>query len=219
MKQNILKYLFISLLLLSQASVNGQADTSRTARGGLIVGVDLSRFFVGFFEPVHNNFEFSLSYAIKDDIRLHAEGGYLNVDFDKDDYQYSLQGSYYRLGADLNALKRKPGELHEIYFGAAYAFSLYSHEASNITITDDYWGSGQGSLPVFNNNAHWLELKGGLRVEVLRNLFLGYAFRLRVMIKNNYDPLVEPYLVPGYGKADKNSAVGLSYSVFYRFGK
>jgi len=207
--------LFISILAGISVSVFAQVDTTRSVKG-ISLGLDLSRFIVTALEPVHNNFELSLGFSVTENIQLQAEGGYLNVDFSDSTYTYKQSGSYYRFGAEYNLLTRKPGELDQIYLGVMYGYSPYSHEAENITITDGYWGTGEGSLPLTNNTAHWVEIKGGLRVEVLRNLFLGYALRLRIFLTGKTDPKLEPYLIPGFGKADKTTSVGMSYSVFYR---
>ena len=215
LKQSIFKYLFISILAGISVSVSAQIDTTRSTRG-IFFGLDLSRFLVTALEPVHNNFELSMGFSVTDNIQLQAEGGYLNVDFSDSTYRYKQSGSYYRFGAEYNMLKRQAGELDQVYLGLMYGYSPYSHEAESITITDGYWGSGEGSLPLTINTAHWIEIKGGLRVELWKNLFVGYALRLRIFLAGNTDPKLEPYLIPGFGKADKTSAIGMSYSVFYR---
>ena len=207
--------MFISILAGISVSVFAQVDTTLSPRG-ISFGLDLSRFIVTALEPVHNNFELSLGFSMTENIQLQAEGGYLNVDFSDSNYTYTESGSYYRFGVEYNLLKRQPGELDQIYVGLMYGYSPYSHEAKNITISDDYWGIGEGSLPLTNNTAHWIEIKGGLRVELLRNLFLGYALRLRVFLAGETDPKLDPYLIPGYGKAEKTSTIGMSYSIFYR---
>lgn len=207
--------MFISILAGISVSVFAQVDTTRSGRG-ILLGIDLSRFFVTALEPVHNNFELSLGFTVSENIQLQAEGGYLNVDFSDDEYTYTESGSYYRFGAEYNLLKRQPGELDQIYVGLMYGYSPYSHEAENITISDGYWGTGEGSLPLTRNTAHWIEIKGGLRVELWKNLFVGYALRLRIFMAGETDPKLEPYLIPGYGKAEKTSTIGMSYSIFYR---
>ena len=215
LKQSIFKYLFISLLAGISVSVFAQVDTTRSIRG-ISLGLDLSRFIVTALEPVHNNFELSLGFTVTENIQLQAEGGYLNVDFSDTTYTYKQSGSYYRFGAEYNLLKRQPGEQDQIYVGLMYGYSPYSHEAENITISDGYWGMGEGSLPLTRNTAHWIEIKGGLRVELWRNLFVGYALRLRIFLAGKTDPKLDPYLIPGYGKAGKTSTIGMSYSIFYR---
>lgn len=196
-------------------SVFAQPDTTRSVRG-ISLGLDLSRFLVTVLEPVHNNFEFSLGFSVTDNIQLQAEGGYLNVDFSDSTYIYKQSGSYYRFGAEYNMLKRQPGELDQVYLGLMYGYSPYSHEAEKIFISDGYWGTGEGSLPLTQNSAHWIEMKGGIRVELWKNLFVGYALRLRFYLTGNTDPKLEPYLIPGFGKSEKTTAIGMSYSVFYR---
>ncbi len=215
LRQSILKYLFISILVVISVSARTQIDTTRSIRG-ILLGLDLSRFVVTALEPVHNNFELSLGFSVAENFQLQAEGGYLNVDFSDSTYTYKQSGSYYRFGAEYNMLERLPGELDQIYLGLMYGYSPYTHEAENITISDGYWGIGEGSLPLTNNTAHWIEIKGGLRVELWRNLFVGYALRLRIFMAGKTDSKLDPYLIPGFGKADKTTSIGMSYSVFYR---
>ncbi len=203
-------------MLGAQDSLEAQTDTTRHAAGGLIIGMDLARIYVTSLKPVNLNAEISLGYAVTDNLRAETEMGYLDVAFDDPEYSYSLEGYYYRLGADWNVFKREPGELHELFFGAMYGFTSYTHEASAIVIDDGYWGSGEGSLPLSRNMAQWIELRGGMRVELFKNLFLGYTVRFRIFVTDKTDPLLEPYLIPGYGKSGKSSAIGMSYSLFYR---
>ena len=214
-RKNIYKLLFISLFLAVKVCSYSQADTTYRATG-IMFGVDLSRFFVKIWDPVQKNMEFSVNAEIRNNLYLTGEGGTISTLFDDKNYHYESQGNYFRLGMEYNLLKRAPGESYMLYGGLLYGFSSFSHQADYITITDEYWGTATGSLPETKLTGNWLEIKAGIRVNILKNIFLGWSLRTRFYLMGQTDPNMTPFLIPGFGKGDKNTTIGMSYSIFYR---
>ncbi len=215
LKRNIYRFLCISLALLSSIPSYTQSDTLRKV-GGLTIGMDLSRFLVRTWNPVKSNFEFSISSDLYKNTYLTAEGGFLKTSFTDDFQTYESAGYYFRIGGEVNLFKRAPEENDLLYAGLLWGHSNFWHEAGNITIEDGYWGTGTGSLPRNDLTGNWLELKAGLRIEMFKNWFLGWALRVRFYMFGNTDPVLEPFLIPGFGRGDNTSAIGMSYSLSYR---
>lgn len=214
-KQNILGFLFVSLLLNIAFTTTGQVDSTKRV-GGISIGIDLSRFLVSIWEPVNQNMEFQVSFEAKNNFSLIAEAGFLTSKISEETYNYELSGTYYRLGGFYNVLKREPNELSAINVGLLYGFSPYWHKADHIQIIDNYWGEGTGSLPRNNIFSHWIELNAGIRVEIFKNWLMGWTIRTKFRLSRNEDPVMTPFIIPGFGKGDKNFSLGISYYLIYR---
>jgi len=214
-KKNIYRSLFISLLLAFEISSPAQVD-STYRKAGVMVGVDLSRFLARIFEPVGQNFEFSTNAEILENWILSAEGGHMATQFDNKNYHYESWGSYFRLGFEYNLLKRLPNENYTLYTGLQYGYSSFFHFADQIEIDDGYWGTLIESVPEKKLTGNWIEIKSGVRVDVLKNIFLGWSVSARIYMGGKTDPNMVPYLIPGYGKGGKPSSFGMSYSILFR---
>jgi hypothetical protein len=196
-------------------AIHGQTDSTRHI-GDLAVGIDLSRFLVQVWQPVKANFEFTISSNVYKDIYLNGDGGWMVTEFTDEEQHYTSGGYYLRAGPAYNILKRRPGDHNMIYIGVLYGFADYWHEADQITISDGYWGSGSGRLDRKTLKSHWLELKVGIRIEVLKNWFLGWAIQPRFYLSGTEDKRLPPYIVPGFGKGENAVNIGMSYYVGLR---
>lgn len=219
-RRSIYGFLCVSLIFGSSLSSYAQADSTIRV-GGITIGIDVSRFFVQIWNPIRGNYEVSLGGDIGKKFSLNGEAGILTTNFDEETYHYESGGTYFRFGFQYNILKRKPNDDNSIFLGLLYGLSLYEHKADQITINDGYWGSGSGSIPLTKLTGNWAEFKGGMRVEVFRNWYLGWSIRLRIYLFGQEDPVMTPYIIPGFGKADKTLTIGMSYSVFFKipYGK
>ncbi len=214
-KKNIYRFLSISLFLASVFTCTGQVDSTRHI-GSISIGIDISRFFVSIWNPIQNNFEFQANAAIGKSFTITAEAGLLKSKFSKETYDYELSGSYYRIGSHFNLLKRNPEEQNSIYIGLMYGFSPYWHKADHIQIKDNYWGTESGSLARNDLFSQWMEFNAGIQVGIFKNWLLGWEIRTRFRISRNEDPVMAPFIIPGFGKGEKNFTLGISYYVYYR---
>lgn len=181
-------------------------------------GFDLSRLTLYYFEPERTAYEFSLDYEIKRNYYPVVEFGLQEVDLEESNYNYQSEGYYLRIGMDYNFQKNYSVDQYEmVFFGFRYGFSGQRHSADNIIIENDYWGDYFAeSVPVSKFYGHWLELAGGIRAELFRNVFIGWSFRGRLMLYKSKKPAMEPYYVPGFGKGSKRVALGFNYSIYYK---
>ena len=51
---------------------------------------------------------------------------------------------------------------------------------------------------------------------IFSNIYLGFTARLKVRIAESDYQNLDAIYIPGFGRADKNIRMGLSYYVFYR---
>lgn len=213
--------LFLAVLgMLSTQEVSAQEesdlDTLRTY--GPRIGIDLVPFFYYFTEPRIVGAEVSVDFEIIKNLYPVFELGFSSTSESKETFDYESAGNYARVGFDYNVLPVKDrSEHHVMTVGLRYGISLFKHSSDNVLIYSDYWGDYL-SEPYENSlQGHWIELVGGIKVEVVSNLYMGWLLRYKFLLNQNMDPVMIPALVPGYGNGANTSTFGFSYSIFYMF--
>jgi hypothetical protein len=205
------------LLLFTLAmwqSVSGQ-DTLRTY--GPRFGIDLARFAFILADPSEIGAEASVDFEIIRNLYPVFEFGYNSISESEDLFKYSASGIYGRAGVDYNLLKLKdPSQHHVFTVGARYGLSVFSHRAEDIYIQNAYWGDYVSNSYERDLKGHWVELVGGIKVELVPNLFMGWSLRYKILLNPDMDPLVVPQLVPGFGTGGNDRGFGISYSIFYK---
>jgi len=210
----------ISLLLLLPVWCSAQ-DTIRypiNAMRGIRIGVDVSRLLLPvIYKGERIGFEATADMHIKDNLFAAAEAGLLHVNLNSDDFHYSGNGVYAKVGVDNNLLKsRRPNSNDIVYAGGRYGFSMFSHYADQLTIPGHFWPDAtEQVIPKNFMHAHWVELLLGVKAEVLKNLYVGLNFRLKFMIVSPKDNYSTPYQIPGYGNGSEGFAIGINYCVSY----
>lgn len=224
----MLKY-FISILFLA-ASLSalaqndddeGQDNPVADSTHQLRFGFDLSRLaFNQLYKDQEqlNAYEFELDYFLKKDMYLVAEGGWGNASLTYDDLAYQSSNVFFRAGINKSLLPRlKQNDWDMAFVGLRYGFGMINRSAAQYTITDSTWGVVSGSVPATSFNAHWIEITGGVRVEVAKHIFIGWNMRGKFMLNPNKFRELPPYNIAGYGKGEKNTIfdfnVFLSYAI------
>ncbi|MFB6455446.1 DUF6048 family protein [Chitinophaga sp. Hz27] len=192
-------------------------DSSWLIPGGLRVGVDLGRIVNNIYYPYRQE------YTVVADLRLNTrwyialEGGYGNTPHTDTNYTYKGNGMYATVGFDYNFLKRQfPKEGNMFFGGLRYGFSHFNYQVPSYTIHAPYWGDQlSGSFPKTNANAHWVELVIGLKTEVLKNLYLGWNLRERILLNTVKTDNFTPLAIPGFGSGDKRAVLDMQYTISY----
>jgi hypothetical protein len=214
LKLKILKSI-ISPILLLLFVFNGYSQEQRTY--GLRIGFDLSRLPLYYLDPKIKGLELSFDFETLKNLYPVFELGSGKLKLEKENFRYSSNGSYLRIGFDYNIFEPYARNQYEMAFvGIRYAFSSLRYGADNIFIQDGYWGDFSANLPERKMHANWVEIAGGLRVELFHNLFAGWSLRARFMIYKTKDVNMNPFNIPGYGKGSLKSALGFNYSIYYR---
>ncbi|HEY1164366.1 MAG TPA: DUF6048 family protein [Chitinophaga sp.] len=185
---------------------------------GLRIGVDLSRIAVKAFQPYRTDVSVSADYRLKKNLYAAAEAGWHTTSHSDTNYTYKGNGAFVTIGVDNNFLKKQDTKERFLFYGGVrYGFAHLNYEAPSYTIYDSYWGDRiKGSFPKTSVNAHWMELLIGIKAEVLKNFFLGWNIREKIMIsgpdKNSQFP---PIIIPGFGNGTKGSQIDWQYTVSY----
>jgi len=211
----MLKYFFsIGALLLFSGILFAQSERVK----GLRLGVDISRFALPYIQAEHEGYEVSADFEIKRDIYLAGEYGVESINLEKETHNYISDGYYFRAGFDKNFMKSEdPSEYEMVFGGLRYGFASQTHSGNTIIIYDPYWVSeSSANLSDAACQTHWIEIVGGIKVELFRNFFMGWSVRGRIRLAHSGYSIMEPYNVPGYGNGAKKSNLGLNFSLYYR---
>lgn len=134
--------------------------------------------------------------------------------------QFRGGGMYYRLGTDFNMMKSREGAKptnNLLLVGARLGFSNFSYDLHDISFTDKFRKVITAkNMNDINHSAFWFELSGGLRVEIVKNVFLGWNIKYKNLINRSLPGEYYPYYIPGYG-INSEGIWGFSYAIGYKF--
>ena len=178
------------------------------------VGADL--IGVGTYVADRDRLRFELSSDV--DLRQYFASfdyGYARTNQSGTDFSYQNQGSYFRIGPDVNLL---PADAfgNVIFFGVRYARSFFSDQLSFTQDTPPY---GTNSFSERNNGlrAAWGEATFGTKIQVAGQVFIGFTGRYKFAMGTRGAGGLAPYEIPGFGKFASNGGFGLNYFIYYRF--
>ena len=215
---NILFLVLISFTVSAQNgadTVKQKADTVKKdfIPTGIRVGTDVFALVKSTYDETFKGWELN---ADVDFYRyyLAVDYGYWGRTYISEDANYSNDGTYVRVGADVNFLKKDPDK-NMFFIGMRYAASRFSEEMV-INQIDQYWGPISTTINNNDVNAHWFEVTTGLRVKMWKMIWLGYTARLKFALSTGSTDEMMPSDVPGYGRAETDSYWGFNYQIFVR---
>lgn len=143
-----------------------------------------------------------------------------NPDRSAPPYTYDSQGSFLRIGVDVNLLKDREANDYDaagsiLLFGLRFGRAQINDQLS-YELVDSLWGTTVLTQQNDELVATWAEMTAGVKVEVFKNLFLGYNLRFKFAQGFSDEPLLLPYYIPGFGRSDRPERFGFDYSIFYR---
>jgi hypothetical protein len=214
---NISLLSLLSTLAFSQKSDSVRADSvirHSFIPTGIRVGTDLISLFKTQFQDDFNGWE------VNADVDFYRY--YLAVDYGaggrtflSDSGNYSNDGTYWRVGIDVNFLTKDP-DRNMFFFGARYGKANFSQ---NLTVyAYNQFANKYEELEYYNSgvNANWIELTTGLRVKIWKVIWMGYTARFKLGLNYDNTEDIIPSDVPGYGRTYKDSNWGFNYQIFIR---
>lgn len=146
---------------------------------------------------------------------LAGEFGIEKINPSGSDFDYSSEGTFFRLGPQINLM---PHNKHRssIFFGIMYGRSSFE---DRITYAQPDTGWGDQNLGYANERltARWFEANMGINVKVFGPLYLGYTVRFKFAKTLSGHEELLPFEIPGYGEASKGSRFGFNYYLIYKF--
>lgn len=209
----------VSLFLLSATVGFGQDKKPRDTSSyphQLRIGIDLSRPLMHALSPERFSYEVQADWAFRREVFGVVEGGFGGYTADYTDLKYKSTNAFIRLGVDRNILRRlKPSDWDGGIFGLRYGFAAAQRSAADYAVGSPVWGYANGSEAAQNYYFHWVELTGGMRLELFRNVFAGWNIRGKFMITNLETGDLKPSYIAGFGSADKSTAFDFNIWLLY----
>lgn len=216
------KYIFSLLCLcFSYFGLAQEKDTiKQKEKYGLRVGLDLHKLSKSIYDSDYQGLEIVGDYRITQKYYIAGEIGNENKTIDDDRFNFTTKGTYFKVGFDYNTYKNWLNMDNMVYIGARYGLSTFNHTINTYKIyqPDNYFGenivtSGQNFDGL---NASWLELVGGLKVELFSNFYAGFSVRLNYLISNKKPDNFDNLYIPGYNRTyDGKFGVGFNYTISY----
>jgi len=125
---------------------------------------------------------------------------------------YKTQAPYFRLGVDVNIMKKKHTG-NRIFAGLRYAYTNYKVDIARRPFEDPVWkwetSFGVKDEPCYQ---HWAELLFGIDAKVFGPLHLGWSVRYRQRLAHDDGQTGKVWYVPGFGK-QSSSVIGAQFNV------
>ena len=209
-------------LFLFYMTANAQQDSiSYQERYGLSLGIDLNKATRSIYDEDFQGVQLYGDYRLTDEVFLAAEIGADDVIYRNPVLVKNTTGSYLKLGANWNVYDNWIGMQNQIYVGGRLGVSSFSHELQEFEIStrDNFFGEDIRSVDREFNDlfATWVEMQLGIRVELVKNIFLGAHIQFKARTSetevNNFDHLY----IPGFFETSDSSSfgVGWGYTLSY----
>ncbi|MBP1639807.1 MAG: hypothetical protein H6Q17_1390 [Bacteroidetes bacterium] len=131
--------------------------------------------------------------------------------------QFNAKGMYNRIGINVNLLNiTDPKQITPsiLYVGVRMGFAPFNYDIHNLPLKDEYWGNSTiTNLDNLKSTAKWGELVAGIRLNVLKNITIGWSGRLKIGLSTGKESY-KPWYVPGYGITG-SSVWGFTYNIGY----
>jgi Domain of unknown function (DUF6048) len=209
-----------SFFLLFASSVYAQVQTKKdTLREpvkltAIRVGIDVVQPIKTFAIKDFSGWEISADAELNHYYPI-IEIGQWSRDVSLSNGQYTNNGNYWRMGVDINLLKKDPVK-NMFFFGIRYGRSRYDEQLKYVITTDEF-GSVTNAIKNTNLTSGWLELATGMRVKIAGGFWMGYTGRLKFAPGLHEEKQLQSYDIPGYGLTFKQPWWGFNYYVMWKF--
>ena len=187
---------------------------------GLRVGIDIGKPILGLLDSNSSGIEFTADYRISKSWYIATEFGN-QKEITVEDYTNSTsKGNFIKLGVNYNAYKNWLDMNNEIFVGIRYAISSFDQTLNSYRINtgNEYFDSNTINTPITTKGltAHWTEFVMGIKVETLKNLFLGFSFSYKIMLNLKHPNNFKTLYVPGFNRVfETETGFGFNYTISY----
>lgn len=107
---------------------------------------------------------------------------------------------YFKIGINYNFLFNS-NPRYQLYAGIRYGFTPYKYEVKDVTLPPGYWKEQVGfDIPSQSATAGYFEFMAGVRVEMWKNISLGWSVKYHTILHESKSQYGQPMYIPGYGK-------------------
>ena len=197
----------------------------------LSIGVDLYRPIYSSINNDDLSYELITSLRIFENFSITSEIGSLDKYVEDENVNFTSTGDYLKFGFDYNLFNNWTGMDNSIYLGMRFATSSFNNKIDSYTVRnpDSYWSNNvldnYETINHSNQNANWIELLVGIKVETFKNIYLGISLRLNRLLSNTTPNNFNNLYIPGFNKVTDDNSWGsgfnytLTYSLPLKFNK
>lgn len=198
---------------------------------GTYVGVDLYGIGSKLFGSDFLSSEIDVVVNLKNMFLPTAEIGFATTDSWNDTgIHYKSSAPFFRIGVDYNTMSKKKEKNSFLYVGLRYGFSHMKYDINSMPIKDPAFGGEYenpslgdiiwgGSAPYDHPGQkatmQWMELVAGVKVQIYKNFYMGWALRMKYKLYASVSEYGNPWMVPGFGKYGSNN-IGVTYTLIYK---
>lgn len=126
---------------------------------------------------------------------------------------YTPLSPYFKVGVNYNFLFNS-NPRYQLYAGVRYGFTPFKYEVKDVTMSPGYWDDPTSfDIPSQSATAGYFEFLAGVRVDIWKNISLGWTVKYHTLLHESKAPYGEPMYIPGYGK--RVGSFAGSFSVSY----
>ncbi|QLE01578.1 hypothetical protein HX109_08375 [Galbibacter sp. BG1] len=190
-------------------------------RYGLRIGVDLSKPIRSLLDDDYRGLELVGDFRVSYNFYVAAELGNEEKTTQEDNFNFTTNGSYVKLGFDWNTYQNWYGMENIINLGVRFGLSTFSQTLNDYQVytPNQFWGEAAAGLSGADNlgeysglNAQWTEVVFGIKVEIVRNVFMSGSVRLNYLINDTQANQFPNLYVPGFNKVTDGSKFGVGYN-------
>ena len=224
-------YVYISSLIFCMFACSVEAQTTKKKvkeidNTPLFNGVSIQADAASLLSPLlfggeRYSYEAGLQVDLKHKYYPVFEMGFAGANkISNNDIEFKTSGLFGRIGVDFNFMKPKKDAKptsNLFLVGVRLGMSSFPYSISNVTVTDNYWGGSETlNYPNQITSKIWFEVVAGIRVEVLKNFYMGWTVRNKNMLTQDATGAVAPWYVPGFG-LNNGGNWGFNYNLGYKF--
>ncbi len=191
---------------------------------GLRIGADISRLVLSFLDEDYTGLELVGDYRLTE--KLYVAGEIGNEKKTQGEqlgntllYNYTVSGSYLKLGVEVNTYENWFGMSNSITLGGRFAASTYKQTLNDYNIfegnrffnPDGLLAGAQPNQEFSGLSASWLEFVVGIKAELFANIYVGMSARLGFLVTKE-DDRFQHLWIPGFNKVTDGSNFGVSYN-------
>jgi hypothetical protein len=216
---SILFLLIASFAISQETKAEEEVEDVYKERYGIRIGIDIVQPIYALFDENKKGLEIVADYRVSKIFYVAAELGYNDVTTFEDFYNFTTNGSYIKVGADVNVYKNWIGMENIILVGLRYGFSIFDQTLNQGIINADPFLPEEELLdPVTYGglNASWFSVVLGIKAEVIHNLFLGFSFSGNVLVSSKEPENFKNLFIPGFNRVYiNNNGFSFNYTISY----
>lgn len=184
---------------------------------GLRIGIDVAGPISMLVNGNKKLFKGNFDARVYKEYFVSGEFGYEDFKYISENISYTTSGSFFMIGGDYNMLGYTPGRNDLLAFGARYGVSLLNQTVDEYKIQNGYWNDDPyiGNIDEQKANAHWLNVRLGLKVEVLHNFYLGASAGVNFLLYSSNLENFNNLYIPGFGENKNNKSFIFNYTLMY----